>query len=127
RVQPRKGVRRRERDVIGQMPVTFLRHPDRRYAETEKTGIVSGQLRFDVRIIGEIPEHDFTQLRLLLAGRAAPDREHGFDPGIKQAFPQHPLSDHSGGAEQDDLHRSQPRAGWKRRTAAMMTMTKSTR
>src|SRR5580692_4552427 len=107
------------------MPVTVLLHPDRRHAETEKTGIVSGQLRFDVRIVGEVPVDDFAQLRLARAERAAPDREHGFDSGIEQAFAQHPLPDHSGSAEQDDLHRS-THAGWKRRTARMPASTKST-
>ncbi len=30
--------------------------------------------------------HDFAQLGVLLAGRAAPDREHAFDVWIEQAF-----------------------------------------
>ena len=40
----------------------------------------------------------------LLPGRAAPDREHAFYAGIEQAFAQHALPDHAGGAEQDDFH-----------------------
>ena len=48
--------------------------------------------------------HDFAQLGILLAGRAAPDRKHALDAGIEQAFAQHALPDHSGCAEQDDFH-----------------------
>ena len=47
---------------------------------------------------------EFAQFRMRLSGRAASDREHAFHAGIEQAFAQHALPDHSGGAEQDDFH-----------------------
>ena len=52
----------------------------------------------------KLPCDDFAQLGVLLSGRAAPDREHALDAGIEQAFAQHALPDHAGGAEQDDFH-----------------------
>jgi hypothetical protein len=39
-----------------------------------------------------------------LSGRAASDREHAFHARVEQAFAQHALAYHSGGAEQDDFH-----------------------
>src|SRR5216684_17516 len=87
------------------MPVALLAHADRRDAETEEARIKSRQLRQDGRKIQKIIVHDFAQLGVLYAGRAAPDREHGFDLGIDQAFAQTPLPDHPGGAEQDDFNR----------------------
>ncbi len=41
---------------------------------------------------------------MVFSGRAAPNRENGFDVGINEAFAQHALPDHAGGAEQDDFH-----------------------
>jgi hypothetical protein len=48
---------------------------------------------------------DFAQLGVPLSRRAAPDREHTLHTIVEQAFAQHTLPDHTGGAEQDDFHR----------------------
>ncbi len=53
---------------------------------------------------------DFAQFCILLSGRTAPDRQHALDAGIEQAFAQHTLPDHAGGAEQDDFHPISPAA-----------------
>src|ERR1700712_3699408 len=86
------------------MPVAFRIHADRADAEAKEAGVISGQFGLDGREIGEITVHDLAQLGVMLPGRAAPDREYAFDSGIDQAFAQHALPDHAGGAEQDDFH-----------------------
>ena len=86
------------------MPVALRIHADRGDAEAEEAGVVSGKPRFDLREIREIVVQDFTQLGMPHPGRAAPDRQHVRDTGVDQAFAQHALPDHAGGAEQDDLH-----------------------
>ena len=108
------------------MPVALLGHPDRRDAETEKAGVVSGQIGFDRRIIQEIIVPDFVQLDVSAPGRATPDRKHALNPGIEQAFAQYALPDHSGGAEQDDFHAASLHTGRNRLTAPMIAMTKNT-
>jgi len=95
----------RQGDVVGQMPVARLVHAERRDAEAEEAGVEAGEFGFDRRIIQEIAVDDFAQFGMPLSGRAAPDREHAFDPGIEQAFAEHALPDHAGGAKQDDSHR----------------------
>src|ERR1700681_2390952 len=87
------------------MPVALLAHADRRDAETEEAGVISRELRLDGRKTQKVIVHDFAQLGILYAGRAAPDREHGFDISVEQTLAQHALPDHPGGAEQDDFHR----------------------
>ena len=44
------------------------------------------------------------QLGVLHPGRAAPDRQYFRDARIDEAFAQHALPDHAGGAEQNDFH-----------------------
>jgi hypothetical protein len=97
-------VRRGHGNVVGQMPVARLVHADRADAEAEEAGVISRELRLDRGEIREIAVHDFTQFCMRLPGRAAPDREHALDIRVEQAFAQHALPDHAGGAEQDDLH-----------------------
>ena len=86
------------------MPVAFRVHADRGDAETEKAGVVTGQFRLDRGVIEEVGLQDFLELGVLLAARPARHRKHALDTGIDQAFAQHALPDHSGGAEDDDLH-----------------------
>ncbi len=86
------------------MPVALGVHAHGRDAETEEAGVVSGELGFDRGEIREVAVQHFMQLGILQSGRAAPDHQHALDAGIDQAFAQHALPDHAGGAEQDHFH-----------------------
>ena len=86
------------------MPVAFGVHPDGGNTEAEEAGVVSGEFGFDRGEIGEILVQYFPQLGVLQSGRAAPDHQHAFNGGIDQAFAQHALANHAGGAEQDHFH-----------------------
>jgi hypothetical protein len=48
--------------------------------------------------------HQFAKFLVLLSSRAAPNGEDGLYVGIEQAFTQDALADHSGCAEEDDVH-----------------------
>src|SRR6185295_6893236 len=85
-------------------PVALRVHADRGDAEAEEAGVVSRQLRFDLREIREIIVQNFPQLGVLPPGRAAPDRQYFRNTIIDQAFAQDTLPDHAGSAEQDRLH-----------------------
>ncbi len=86
------------------MPVALRVHADRTDAEAKEAGIIAGELRLDRGKIREIVVPDFLQFWMALPGRATSDREHALDAGINQAFAQHALPDHAGGAEQDHFH-----------------------
>src|SRR4029078_4103292 len=86
------------------MPVALRIHADRRDTEAEQAGIISCQPGFDLREVREIVVQDFMKLRVLHAGRAAPDRQYFRDARIDEALAQHALPDHAGGAKQDDFH-----------------------
>ncbi len=81
------------------MPVALRVHADRGDAETKKAGVVSSKFGFDGRKIREILVQDFKQLGIMLAGRTASNHQHALDTGVEQAFAQHALADHAGGAE----------------------------
>src|SRR5665647_1334402 len=85
------------------MAVALLAEPDRADPEAEEAGVVTGQFGFDRGEIQKVLVQQLAQLRIVLFGGAAPDREHAGDRGIAQAFAQHALPDHAGGAEQDDF------------------------
>jgi hypothetical protein len=70
------------------VPVAFRIHADRGDAEAEEAGVVSCQLRFDLREVREIIVQDFPQLGVLHPGRAAPDHQYFRNTVIDQAFAQ---------------------------------------
>jgi hypothetical protein len=54
--------------------------------------------------IVQVALHDLAQFRVLLGGRAAADGDHALHVRSEQALAQHALSDHAGGAEENDVH-----------------------
>ena len=52
----------------------------------------------------QIFAHDFLQLGMLRAGGATADREDASNLGIEKAFAQRALADHTGGAEDRNVH-----------------------
>ena len=93
----------RDRDAVGHARVVRLRHPGRRHPQAEEAGIEATQPILDRRVVPQIRVRDFLELGVLHARRVPPDRQHAPDIGVEQAFPQDPLTDHAGGAEEDDV------------------------
>jgi hypothetical protein len=63
-----------------------------------------GEGALDRREVEEVRVDHLAQLRVLLAGRSAPDREHALHMRIEQALAQHALPDHPGGSEEKYFH-----------------------
>src|SRR5262245_26305335 len=71
------------------------------------------QVFLDGRQVEEVGDEDFAQLRVRHAARLAVDDENALHQRILQAFQQHALADHAGGAGDDGLDRHEmpmPRA-----------------
>src|SRR6185503_2532188 len=66
-------------------------------------GIEATQPILDRRVVPQIRVRDFLKLGVLHARRGPADRQHTPDIGVEQAFPQDSLTDHAGGAEEDDV------------------------
>ena len=105
-VQPCQRACRGQGDVVGQATIALLAHAERGNAEAEESRVVARQLRLQRRKVEEILVQDLAKLGVALSGGAAPDCEHTIHARVEQAFAQHALPDHAGGAEQDDLHPS---------------------
>jgi hypothetical protein len=96
------------RPAPGSLGDGFLSGPDRGDAEAEQAGVEAGDLRLDAREIRDVLQDELIELRVRLPGRAAADDDDAAHAGIEEALAEHPLADHAGGPEEQDVHGSSP-------------------
>lgn len=118
RVDLGKRARCGHRVVVGDHAVLGLVEPDGGDAEAIEAGVGTGQVVHDRREVAEVGESDLAELGVPDPGRLPDDRHDLFHIGSEQALAQHPLADHAGRAEDDDLHRCSPSPSVSNRTAS---------
>lgn len=68
------------------------------------------ELRFDGSEVPHVVVYDFTYLRVALTGSSTHDADDCLHIRVANCLEEHPLADHAGRAEDDDIHRSSARS-----------------
>src|SRR5262252_3333093 len=103
-IQADESLRGGECDVVSDPRVVRFVHTRGRDADAEKAGVEASELAFHLRVVKEVFSNDLFELRVLRAGGSAPDRLHQLNIWVAKAFAQNALTDHSRGAEKNDVH-----------------------
>jgi len=103
-IQAREGLGRRQGDPIGYAVVVGFAHSRRRNAQAKETGIETGEIAFDDFVVQQVEMRNFTQFLVKDPRDIPADRLNTMDPTIEEAFAEHPLPDHSGGAKDEHIH-----------------------
>jgi hypothetical protein len=95
-------------DVVGDAGVVGFVHARGGNAEAEEASVEADEPVFDFGVVEQVLADDFRQLGMLRSGWGAAYGENAVDVGSEQAFSLDALSNHAGGAENQNVHDSYP-------------------